>query len=94
MRKIIVLISIMTTLLMTKYVVSGAYYDYRLRKNALLELQNRYIEDNKRAIAELELYRSANYLFSYREKLNMKELVPKKTIIIRGDILPELYRKK
>ncbi len=89
MKKVFILTIVCFMLLMAKYVLSGAYFDYTLRADLLLEQQSEYIDTNKRHIAELEYYRSANYLFSRKEMLKMQELSPKKTIIITEPIVPK-----
>lgn len=87
MKRVFLLIIVCFMILMTKYVLSGAYFDYKLRANLLLRRQSEYIDTNKRHIAELESYRSANYLFSRKDMLNMEELVPEKTILVKEPIV-------
>lgn len=87
MKRVFLLIIVCFMILMTKYVLSGAYFDYKLRANLLLRRQSEYIDTNKRHIAELEYYRSANYLFSRKDMLNMEELVPEKTILVKEPIV-------
>lgn len=85
-RIVMMLTMLCFVILMAKYVISGAYFDYKLKKNFLLKQQSAYIDNNKRHIADIELYRSANYLFSYKDELGMKELTPEKTIILLDPI--------
>ncbi len=87
MKNVFLLIGVCFIILMTKYVLSGAYFDYKLRADLLLKKQSEYIDTNKRYIAELESYRSANYLFSRKDILEMEDLSPDKTIIIREPIV-------
>ena len=82
MKKNIVLIIICVVVIISKYVISSGYYDYVLQEKELKILQLELIDTNKRAIAELEDYRSANYLFSQKEVLELQELTPDNTIIL------------
>lgn len=85
MKKSLIYVMVCMMLLITKYVVSGGYYDYTLQESQLQKMQDRLIDENKRSIAELENYRSANYLFSQKENLGLQEISPEKTILIKGE---------
>lgn len=82
MRKNLVFLVICMILLITKYVISGGYYDFTLQQNELQSEQGTLIDDNKRAIAKLENYRSPSYLFSQKASLGLHEINPEKTIIL------------
>lgn len=82
MRQSVLLVIICILLIMSKYVVSSGYYDYILQHNQLKKMQEQLIDDNKRYIAEIENYRSANYLFSKKNEIGFKELTPENTIIL------------
>lgn len=85
MKRSVILVLLCMVLVISKYVVSGAYYDYVLQRRQLVQLQMQLIDDNKRAIAELENFRSANYLFSQKEYLNLKELTSANTILLKDN---------
>lgn len=82
MKRSVLFILTIIMLIISKYVISGAYYDYTLQKRELKKIQLQLIDANKRHIAELENYRSANYLFSQKEALGLKEVTPDTTIIV------------
>lgn len=82
MKKNLVFVIVCMVLLITKYVISGGYYDFTLQQNELQSMQSTLIDDNKRAIAKLENYRSPSYLFSQKESLGLQEINPKQTIIL------------
>lgn len=92
MRKIVLLMVVVIFVMVVKFVISGAYYDYYLQKRSLTETQLTLIDENKRAIAELEYYKSPNYLFSLKQELEMSELSPEKTVILNSSEVAEIVQ--
>ncbi len=88
MKKLVGIVLLTIFVMVFKFVVSGAYYDYFLQNSSLNARQLQLLDENKRAIAELEYYKSPNYLFKQKERLQMTELTPNKTVILAKEELP------